>query len=202
MDEADLSVYIVEDDAAVRDSLSLLLSLRGYRTATFGSAEDFLAAFREAWRGCVIADIRMTGMDGLALQRALRERGVRIPFVLVTAHGSVAAAREAFRAEAVDFIEKPFDEEVVVRAVEAGFARERERVAREAVAARREASLASLSRREREVLDLIVLGMHNNEVAARLGISPRTVEVHRTRILAKVGARNMAELVRLAGPPP
>jgi RNA polymerase sigma factor (sigma-70 family) len=197
----DLAVYIVDDDPAVRDSLSLLLSLRGSRTATFGSAEDFLAALRPEWRGCLVADIRMPGMDGLELQRELARRGVRLPVVIVTAHGDVASARAAFRSDAVDFLEKPFDEEGPVAAVEAAFARERERVSREGEAGRRESQLARLTEREREVVLLLAEGLHNVEVAERLAISPRTVEVHNARIMAKLGATNLAQLIRIVHGP-
>jgi FixJ family two-component response regulator len=199
-DTSALTVHIVDDDAAVRDSLSLLLSLRGYRTATFASAEDFLARADATWRGCVIADLRMPGASGIELQHALRHRNLRIPVIIVTAHGDVASARAAFQAEAVDFLEKPFDDEGPVRAVEAAFARERSRLAATDSLARREASLALLTAREREVMELLVLGLHNREVAERLTISPRTVEVHKARVMEKLGARNLADLIRLVPP--
>ena len=200
MDEAqpELTVYIVDDDPAVRDSLSLLLSLRGFRTATFASAEDFLAAWQPAWAGCLFADIRMPGMSGLELQQALAQRGARLPVVIVTAHGDVDSARAAFRSDAVDFLEKPFDEEGPAAAAAAAFGRERARLADARVAREREQGLAALSAREREVLDLLVLGLHNKEAAARLAISPRTVEVHKARIMDKLGARNLADLIRIA----
>lgn len=195
-----LAVYIVDDDAAVRDSLSLLLSLRGYRTATFACAEDFLAAVEPAWAGCLVADIRMPGMSGLALQEALARRGIALPVVIITAHGDVESARAAFKSNAVDFLEKPFDEAGPVLAVEAAFERERRRLANEHVERRRDAGLAGLSPREREVMDLLVQGLHNREVAERLAISPRTVEVHKARIMAKLGARGLADLIRLSQP--
>jgi FixJ family two-component response regulator len=200
MDEAlpELTVYVVDDDPAVRDSLSLLLSLRGFRTATFASAEDFLAAWSPGWAGCLVADIRMPGMSGLELQQALAGRGSRLPVVIMTAHGDVGSARAAFRADAVDFLEKPFDEEGPVLAVQACFERERRRLDSQRVGVRREQSLAALTAREREVMDLLVLGMHNRDVAEKLAISPRTVEVHKARVMAKLGAANLAELIRIA----
>ena len=197
-DTAALTVHIVDDDAAVRDSLSLILSLRGYRTATFASAEQFLASVKPEWTGCVIADIRMPGLSGLQMQHELRERGIAMPVVIVTGHGDVASARAAFRADAVDFLEKPFDEQGPVQAVEMAFARERDRLAARGVARDRENSLAALSPREREVLDLLVEGLHNRDVAERLGISPRTVEVHKARVMEKLAARNLAELIRIS----
>jgi len=196
-----LTVHIVDDDAAVRDSLSLLLSLRGHRTATFDSAESLLAAVTPHSQGCVIADLRMPGMDGLALQRELRARGIDMPVVIVTGHGDVASAREAFRNAAVDFLEKPFDENGPPDAVAAAFERERARLARTEAHGAREARLASLTPRERDVLAEVVTGLHNKDVARRLAISPRTVEVHKARIMAKLGARNLADLIRIAQQP-
>jgi RNA polymerase sigma factor (sigma-70 family) len=197
-DTAALTVHIVDDDAAVRDSLSLILSLRGYRTATFASAEQFLASVQPEWAGCVIADIRMPGLSGLELQQQLHERGIPMPVIIITGHGDVASARAAFKADAVDFLEKPFDEHGPVNAVETAFARERDRLAARVVARQRETSLAALSAREREVLELLVEGLHNRDVAERLGISPRTVEIHKARVMAKLQARNLAELIRIS----
>jgi len=192
-------VHVVDDDAAVRDSLSLLLSLHGYRTAVFACAEDFLAAWKPDWCGCVMADLRMPGMDGLQMQAAMAERGVDMPVVIITAHGDVHAARTAFRANAVDFLEKPFDDRGPVAAVAAAFERERQRLHERDAEARESERLASLTQREREVLGLLVEGLTNLELAARLGISARTVEVHKARVLSKMGARNVPELIRVAG---
>jgi FixJ family two-component response regulator len=196
----DLAAYVVDDDAAVRDALVLLLSLRGHRAAAFASAEDFLAAARPDWAGCAIVDIRMPGMDGLALLKRMREGPVRLPVVIVTGHGDVASAREAFRNEAVDFLEKPFDADVLVETVEAIFRRERDRIASRREEGERARRLDALSAREREVLDQLLLGLHNRDVAERLGISPRTVEVHKARILDKLGARNVVDLLRRIRP--
>lgn len=196
-DPREVTVFIVDDDPAVRDSLSLLLSLRGYRTATFGSAEDFLASLRPEWRGCLIADIRLPGMNGLDLQEELARRGVNLPVVIVTAHGDVGSARTAFKADAVDFLEKPFDDQGPVAAVEAALRRESERAGAQERAQRSAALLGSLTERERDVMSLLVQGLHNVEVAERLEISPRTVEIHKARVMAKLGARNLAELIRI-----
>ena len=198
---APLTVFIVDDDPSVRDSLALLLSLNGHATAAFGSAEDFLAAARADWAGCAIVDIRMPGMDGLELLAAMKGRGIAVPALIVTAHGDVASARAAFKGDAVDFLEKPFDEATLLAAVEASLARERRRLASGVEERRRIASLESLSAREREVLDHLLLGEHNRDVAERLGISPRTVEVHKARILAKLGAKNVVDLIRLLNQP-
>lgn len=195
---AGLVVYIVDDDAAVRDSLALLLSLRGYNTATFACAEDFLAAWRPEWAGCVFADIRMPGMSGLELQEDLARRGANLSVVIITAHGDVGTARTAFRLDAIDFLEKPFDEHGPAAAAERGFQRASDRRKAAHVAHRRHEGLAALSEREREVFELLVLGIHNKEVAARLGISPRTVEIHKARVMEKLGVNNLAELIRIS----
>jgi RNA polymerase sigma factor (sigma-70 family) len=197
MDERPLTVHVVDDDAAVRDSLSLLLSLRGYRTACFDSAEAFLAATGPGWTGCVIADIRMPGMSGLELQGELARRGIAMPVIIITAHGDAASARAAFKAHAVDFLEKPFDSSAAIAAVEAALGRERDRLALGEARERRDRALEALTLREREVMRLLVLGLPNHEVAAQLGISPRTVEIHKARVLAKLGARNVVELIRI-----
>lgn len=193
-----LTVYVIDDDAAVRDSIALMLGLEGYRTALFADAEAFLAAWREDWAGCVIADVRLPGHSGVELQEAVRRRGIALPFVIITAHGDVATARAAFRAQAVDFLEKPFDNAHLLAAVATAFALEERRIRRED--ARREdvEKLARLTSREREVLEQAALGLHAKEIAAVLKISPRTVEVHKTRIMEKLGVRNVAELVRFA----
>jgi RNA polymerase sigma factor (sigma-70 family) len=189
-----LTVYVVDDDASVRDSLALMLSLSGYASALFADAEALLAAWRPDWAGCVVADLRLPGKSGIALQAELRARGSRLPFIIITAHGDVASARAAFQAEAVDFLEKPFDHAQARAAIENAFSREKLRLAR----AKESALLDTLTAREREVLEHAAQGLHAKEIAARLGISPRTVEVHKTRIMEKLGVRNIAELVRFA----
>jgi len=193
-----LVVYIVDDDPAVRDALSLELSLRGYATATFASAEDFLAAVRPDFAGCVMADVRMPGMSGLEMQAELARRGIQMPMIIITAHGSVGAARSAFKAHAVDFLEKPFDQDSAVQAVEAAFAMERTRLTSDESTGR----LSSLTDREREVVDLLLQGLHHAEIGRQLSISPRTIEVHKARIMSKLGARSIAELVQITMSPP
>lgn len=201
MDERQpLTVFIVDDDASIRDALSLLLSLKGFRTALFACAEDFLGALKPEWTGCVVADVKMPGMSGLELQEELARRGVGLPVVIITAHGSVAAARIAFKTEAVDFLEKPFDDDQLIAAIESAFDRERVRISEQEETAKREAVFTRLSEREREVMNLLVLGKHNRRIGEELGISPRTVEVHKARIMSKLGLRDFAELIRLVRP--
>jgi RNA polymerase sigma factor (sigma-70 family) len=191
------TVFIVDDDASVRDSLSLLLSLRGYVTATFASAEDFLSAVRSDWRGCVVLDIRMPGMSGLELQQRLRESGPTLPVIVITAHGDVAAARQALLADAVDFIEKPFNGDQLLAAIETALAGMRAVAQARLSSQRNKAAPSRLSAREREVMELVVKGLHNRRIAEELGISPRTVEVHKARVMEKLGVSNLVELVRL-----
>jgi len=192
----DNTVFIIDDDAAVRDALGLLLGLRGYRTAMFASAASFLGALQPDWRGCLLIDIRMPGMDGLALQRELVERRCTLPAIIITGHGDVASAREAFRAAAVDFLEKPLDEGRLVQAIDEAMAQQQashdEARTREEFARR----LAALTPREREVMELVVAGRHNREIAERLGISVRTVEVHKARMMSKLEVAGIPQLVR------
>ena len=193
-----LTVFVIDDDAAVRDSIALMLGLEGYRTSVFADAEAFLAAWREDWAGCVIADVRLPGQSGVELQDVLRKRGTALPFVIITAHGDVATARAAFRSQAVDFLEKPFDNVQLFAAIETAFALEGRRIQRHDSKRADAEKLARLTAREREVLEHAAQGMHAKEIATALGISPRTVEVHKTRIMEKLGVRNVAELVRFA----
>jgi FixJ family two-component response regulator len=191
---AELTVFIVDDDASVRDSLALMLGLSGHRTALFADAEAFLSAWQPAWAGCVIADLRLPGKTGVELQAELKARGSRLPFVIITAHGDVPTARAAFQADAIDFLEKPFDHGQLRKAIERAFSIEGRRLHRAAEAA----LLESLTPRERDVLEQAAKGLHAKEIGEQLGISPRTVEVHKSRIMDKLGVRNIAELVRFA----
>jgi FixJ family two-component response regulator len=198
MRRADLTVFVIDDDASVRDSIALMLGLEGYRTSVFADAEAFLAAWRDDWAGCVVADVRLPGRSGVELQAELRKRGAALPFVIVTAHGDVATARAAFRSQAVDFLEKPFDKLQLNAAIETAFALEERRIQRADGRRKDSEKLGRLTLREREVLGQAAQGLHAKEIAAALGISPRTVEVHKTRIMDKLGVRNVGELVRFA----
>jgi RNA polymerase sigma factor (sigma-70 family) len=194
----DLTVYIVDDDASVRDSLALMLGLGGYSTVVFADAESLLSAWRAEWKGCVVTDLRLPGLSGIELQAELRNRGSVLPVVVITAHGDVPSARAAFRADAIDFLEKPFGDAHLRQAIDTAFASEESRIAREEGRRADAAKLERLTPREREVLEQAAKGLHAKEIAEALGISPRTVEVHKTRIMEKLDVRNVAELVRFA----
>jgi len=188
-------VYIVEDDPSVRDSLSLLLQLRGFSTATFDSAEAFLRSDALEHPACVLADVRLPGISGLELQRRLAADQSALPFVVMTAHGDVATARTALRDGAVDFLEKPIDEADLIEAVMAALRSDQERVER---ARSREAMLGRMQRlTERELFERVTSGLHNREIAEEFGISQRTVEVHRARLMEKLQARRVADLFRI-----
>ncbi len=192
----DNTVFIIDDDASVRDALGLLLGLRGYRTVMFADASSFLKAYQGDWRGCLLIDIRMPGMDGLSLQAELVKRGCVLPTIIVTGHGDVASARSAFRARAIDFLEKPIDESRLFAAIDEALARQE--ASGSEIRARQEFSrrVDTLTPREREVLDLVVAGRHNREIAEELGISVRTVEVHKARMMSKLDANSIPQLVR------
>ena len=193
-----LTVFIVDDDPSVRDALGLLLGVHDYRLAVFADADSFLRALKPHWHGCLLLDIRMPGMDGLSLQKKLLELGCDLPVVIMTGHGDVDSAREAFRAMAVDFLEKPLDGARLLAAIAEDF--ERQRQAADAAASRSQIQrrLDGLTPREREVMARVVAGRHNREIAAELAISPRTVEVHKARMMDKLGVASVAELVRLS----
>lgn len=193
-----LTVFIVDDDPSVRDALGLLLGVHDHRLAVFADADSFLKALKPHWRGCLLLDIRMPGMDGLSLQKKLLELGCELPVVIMTGHGDVDSAREAFRAMAVDFLEKPLDEARLLAAIAEAFSRQRQ--AAEVALSRDEMQrrLDGLTPREREVMARVVAGRHNREIAVELAISPRTVEVHKARMMDKLGVGSVAELVRLS----
>lgn len=190
-------VYLVEDDASVRDSLSLLLQLRGFSTASFDSAEAFLECDALERPACVLADVRLPGISGLDLQRKLAEQHAALPFVVMTAHGDVATARAALRDGAIDFLEKPIEEDDLIDAITVALRSDHERYER---ARSRESVLSRMQRlteRELEVFERVTNGFHNREIAEEFGISQRTVEVHRARLMEKLQARRVADLFRL-----
>lgn len=199
MNESPPTVFIVDDDEAVRDSLSLLMESESLPATCFSSADEFLAAYDDNQPGCLLLDIRMPGMTGLQLRDWLEEHGATLPILFITGHGDVPMAVEAMKRGAIDFIQKPFsDEELLNRVRQALESEADERAAREQRDSVR-ARLEKLTPREREVMSQIVLGRVNKVIAQELGISQRTVEIHRARVMHKMRARSIAELVRLAG---
>lgn len=191
-------VFIVDDDAAVRDSLGLLLGLNGFHTRSFASADDFLLVCESGWSGCLLLDIRMPGTDGLALQTILREREIGLPIIFMTAYGDIATVRTALKSGAVDYLEKPVDPDAMLATVRTAFNVDNAQRQKTARADQSEQRLRALTPREREVLDLVVQGQQYRQIAAALGISPRTVEVHRARLMEKLGVRSISELVRMS----
>ena len=194
---ADLIVYIVDDDDAVRDSLSVLLESKAYTVRSFGSAPEFLAAAPSLPVGCLIADIRMPEMDGLELQQRLIERSLHFPMIVITGHGDVPLAVRAMKAGAIDFIEKPFASEAILDSLAAAVVHLATPHEQDPMRAAAAAKLALLSPREREVLEGLLAGLPNKSIAYDLAISPRTVEIHRARVMDKMGARSLSELIRL-----
>jgi len=200
-------VHVIDDDSAVRDSLAFLLGAAEFEVRTYDSALAFLSVAPTLEAGCILTDVRMPELDGLALQRRLNEARIGLPVIVMTGHADVPIAVAALKAGARDFLEKPFDDERLISAVKAALLASRQARHAAAAAADINARLAGLTPREREVLDLLVAGNPNKTIAYDLGSSPRTVEVHRARIMEKMGARSLAELVRMVvavtpAPPP
>lgn len=191
------TVFVVDDDAGVRDALSLLISLKGMRAAVFASADDFLAVYDPAWRGCLLTDLKMPRMNGIELQQALRERGVMLPVVMLSAHGDVATTRAALKNGAVDFLEKPVDESVLIDVLANAIRIDGEQHAAATKQEHIAALLGRLTPRERAVLGLLAEGLQHRDIAARLEISPRTVEVYKSRMMEKLQCRTLAEVVRI-----
>ena len=192
------TVYVVDDDEAVRDSLQWLLEGKDYRVRCFESAESFLSRYDAREVACLIVDIRMGGMTGLELQDKLVERKSPLPVVFITGHGDVPMAVDTMKKGALDFIQKPFDEEALVAVVERMLERARESFADYQQAASREALLSKLTTRESQVLERIVAGRLNKQIADDLGISIKTVEAHRANIMEKLGANTVADLLKIA----
>ncbi|HMV18343.1 MAG TPA: response regulator transcription factor [Zoogloea sp.] len=189
-------VYLVDDDEALRDSLVWLLESQGFQVAAYASAEDFLANWQPDLSGCLLLDVRMPGMNGLELHERLKARFSTLPVIFITGHGDVPMAVSALKGGAADFIEKPFNDADLLRLVSQCLSREREEGARRRQGAEVSRRLAQLTVREREVLDLIIAGKLNKQIADTLGISIKTVEVHRARVMEKMGAQSLAELVQ------
>ena len=191
-------VHVIDDDADVRQSLAFLLTSAGLTVRMHDSALSFLDVLPEIKEGCVVTDVRMPGMDGLELQRRLRQLKAGLPVIVMTGHGDVPLAVEAMKSGAVDFIEKPFEDETLLSAIRSALARQAQASDRDARAMAIQQRIAKLSEREREVLDRLVAGKANKVIAFELGISPRTVEVYRANVMTKMQADSLSELVRMA----
>ncbi len=193
----DPKVHIVDDDDAMRDSLKWLLESRGLRVELYASGDEFLRAFDAGFCGCLVLDVRMPGMNGLDLYEQLQARSSTLPVIFITGHGDVPMAVAALKKGAADFIEKPFNDQDMLRLIESCMNQDRAAAAKRAENASLAQRLERLTQREREVLDLIVGGKLNKQIADDLRISIKTVEVHRSRVMEKMGADSVAELVQL-----
>jgi two-component system response regulator FixJ len=192
------TVHVVDDDEAVRRSLAMLLGSFGLSAETYASAEDLLERLAGLALGCLVVDIRMPGMNGLELQEELTRRGCRLPVVVVTGHADVGLAVRAMKAGAVDFIEKPYSEDDMIHAVTSGLTRLADSRLTEEAADIARTRVSALTPRERDVLGRLVDGLPNKVIAHELGISPRTVEIHRANVMDKLACRSLAEVVRTA----
>lgn len=191
-----LTIYVVDDDPDVRDSLKVLLEFSNFNVQTFNSAVKFLATDLHRVNGCLVVDIRMPDMDGLELQDELVRRGIELPVIVITGHGDIPLAVRAMRAGAADFLEKPFREETLLEGIQRAFRyrpQKRDSKNNRDIAA----YLGSLTEREKEVLNFLIEGYTNKEIARALDISPRTVDIHRAHVMEKMHAKTLADLVRL-----
>lgn len=192
------TVYIVDDDSSIRDSLALWLGMRSFRSQGFASGEAFLDAVSPQWRGCTLIDLQLEGIDGLQVQQQLADKGITMPLIFITGHGDVAAARDALKGGAFDFVEKPLDNDRLVELVSAAMEQDAQAAQQRQQLENLSVRLERLTQREREVMDHVVAGRHNREIAAELGISPRTVEVYKARLMDKLDVRRVPDLVKLA----
>lgn len=191
-------VHLVDDDEAIRRSASFMLRTSGLVVKTYSSGMELLAAGKDIEPGCVLLDVRMPGMDGLEVQMALKERDIRLPVIVMTGHGDVSVAVQAMKVGAIDFIEKPFEKATLLDALDEGFAQLSQAGTRATRAKEANAQLAVLTPREREVLEGLVRGHPNKTIAYDLGISPRTVEIHRANVMSKLGVASLSEALRIA----
>lgn len=199
MMETDLQlVHLVDDDEAVRRSIGFMLKTSGYNVRSYESGVELLKSAGELGQGCILLDIRMQGMDGLEVQEALKNKGVTLPIIIMTGHGDVTLAVKAMKAGAIDFIEKPFEKAALLGAIEQGINRLRDVEAGRELAKEATVRLQALTPRERDVIDGLAKGLPNKTIAYDLGISPRTVEIHRANLMTKLGVRSLSEALRIA----
>lgn len=192
------AVYVVDDDQAMRNSLKWLIESIGMPVKTYSSADDFLTNYFPGRAGCLLLDVRMPGMSGLELQAHLARENSRLPVIIITGHGDVAMAVKAMKSGAVDFIEKPFHDEDLITSIRNALDFDRKERALRSQRAQITARLAELTPREHEVMEMVTEGHANKEIAAALGVSAKTVEAHRARVMDKMRASSLAELVRMA----
>ncbi|MGN6357311.1 MAG: response regulator transcription factor [Novosphingobium sp.] len=198
MTDAKQTVHLVDDDEAIRRSASFMLRTSGLTVKTYASGPELLAPGKALDPGCVLLDVRMPGMDGLEVQKALRHSGIRLPVIVMTGHGDVSVAVQAMKNGAIDFIEKPFEKATLLAALEQGFAQLERAGSRAQRAEEASAQLDVLTPREREVLEGLVKGHPNKTIAFDLGISPRTVEIHRANVMSKLRVSSLSEALRIA----
>jgi two-component system response regulator FixJ len=195
---SDVAVHVVDDDVAVRKSLAFLLASEGLPVRLHESASAFLEDVSGVDAGCIVTDVRMPGIDGIAFLRHLKERGIMLPVIVMTGHADVPMAVEAMKEGAIDFLEKPFSDDALLATVQRALQRQEKSSHQGAQVAQVQARFESLSERERQVLDGLVAGKANKVIAYDLGISPRTVEIYRANVMTKMQAKSLSELVRLA----
>ncbi len=191
-------IFLVDDDAGIRDTLSLLLSLRGMESVAFASGEEALEHIEPTSRGCILSDLRMPGLGGIELMHAMQERGVTLPIVMLTAHGDVATTRAALRGGAFDFLEKPIDDDILIDVLKHAMSEDEQGHRQRLETGRQLARIERLTGRERQVLELVGRGLQNREIAQGLGISPRTVEVYKARMMDKLDCSSLADAVRMS----
>jgi two-component system, LuxR family, response regulator FixJ len=191
-------VYVIDDDEAMRDSLDFLLAAADFQVSLFETARDFLDALPTLDFGCVVSDVRMPDIDGIELLKRLKTGGSRFPVVIMTGHGDVPLAVEAMKLGAIDFLEKPFEDDRLIGMIEAALRRAEPGVKNEAATLDIQSRIASLSPRERQVMDGLIAGLSNKLIAREYDISPRTIEVYRANVMTKMQAASLSELVRLA----
>lgn len=198
MSELQRVVHLVDDDDSVRRSVGFMLKTSGFQVRSYASGAELLKDAKSFEPGCILLDIRMPGMDGLEVQQALKAAGVSLPVIIMTGHGDVPLSVKAMKAGAVDFLEKPFAKETLLSSIDEGFRRLSQKEARGERRAEAEVRLQALTPRERDVLDGLAQGLPNKTIAYDLGISPRTVEIHRANLMTKLGVRSLSEALRIA----